>query len=909
VRLHEVSWSSEEERTLFLEEATELLDLLESQALSDHPSVEEMFRAAHTLKGSGGMLGLDLWRDRMHALEDALDAVRRGEKPWSDELREATLQAVDSLRADMTGPTDGEGAGDGKATAWVLRWSAHTLPGVRMFQALQALGEAIGSAVQSDPPAERLPEWNGREGRLLVPAGTDPQVVRAVLSRMEDLEFFAPVEAPQPGEGSPPEGGSSAPRQESRPREQSIRIHAEVLESLLAGLGELLVDHGQLVHRLQGHVDPDVLAVLDHMRRRTLELQDITLRARMLPLEVLFRQYPRSVQDLSRRLGKRIRLVTEGGSTELDRIIMDRLHEPLLHLIRNAADHGIEPAEERKAKGKAEEGTIRLRAYAAQGHIHVLVEDDGRGIDWEALRAKAVREGWMGTEEATRAGPEELSALLFRPGISTAHQVTDLSGRGVGLDVVRSFVEQIHGTVSVESQPGSGTTFHLELPLTLTIMTALVAEAGPWVVGLPIYAVDRIEEAKSAGVNTVLGQAAVVDEGAPLPVLDLAHLLDAAETCTGQHLVRAKDGPHQAALAVDRVVGQQELVLQPVPGLATVAPWLSGVSTLGDGRLVFVVDVRRVVPTTRNVEADREVADGILRPGSNQMELLVFRLGNEADLYGINVYKVREVLADAKVTPVAGQHTWTEGFLRLRGETVPVIAVDRALGVERSSASGVYIVTEFNQTIQAFLVASVDRMVRVGWEAVEPVPHMLDVASGSRRYTGLVDHPELGPIKLIDFEQILADIVPPSFPQMDSEPRAQGMHVWLADDSRVAREQVLKALQPLGVEVRVFSDGQAVWDAIEAGEDMPQLFLLDVEMPRLDGYTLALRLKSHPSTRHIPVVLHTSLSGRWHAQRAQDVDADAIVTKFDATTLARTVGAFLSPLTAALPEAVAVEGR
>ncbi|MCL8207539.1 MAG: chemotaxis protein CheW [Actinomycetia bacterium] len=892
MRLADVRWETEAERTLFMEEAQELLDTLEQGALAEHPPLDALFRAAHTLKGSGAMLGLTAWAETAHRLEDALDAVRQGRQAWDPAVQQVVLAAVDALRAELAGaPATAEASG---GTAWTLRWDAATpMVGARAYQAWQAVA-AVAPGTTSDPPAGALADWSGTVTRLVVPGGADPDAVRQALEGIEGLVAVEAPEAAPPPPGPAPaagDGGTSAGRG------GTIRIGADVLEQILEGLGELLLDQGQLAYQAGDRLEPATRTVLDHMRRVALELQDITLRARMLPLDTLFRQYPRAVHDLARRLGKQIRLETVGGETELDRLVMDRLHEPLLHLLRNACDHGIEPPAARRAAGKPETGVVRIRAYAAQGHVHVVAEDDGAGIDWGRLREKAVRQGWLTSEEAARASEEQLAGLLFRPGVSTAAAVTDLSGRGVGLDVVRTFVDAIHGTVTVTSRPGAGTAFHLELPLTMAIMTALLVEAGPWTVGLPILAVERIEEAV-AGVGTVLGQPAVPEGAAPVPVVSLGRWLDPAATVTDAYLVRVRDGRTRAALAVDGIRGQQEVVVKPVATLAAWAPWLAGVALLGDGRLALMADVRRIVAATAG-DRERPADDGVLRAGSNQMELLVFRL-SDGQQYGINVYKTREVLQPLPVTTVPGQHPWVEGFLRLRGQTVPVVSLYRALGLPEASAAGSMLITEFNQTVQAFRVDAVERMVRVRWDQVEPLPAVLDVAAGEgRRFVGLIDHPELGPIQLIDFEQILAQVAPPTYPPTPAAgmPAVAGQPVWLADDSRVARQQVERALAPLGVAVRTFADGQAVWDAVEAGEPLPRLFVLDVEMPRLDGYTLAQRLKQDPRTRELPVLLHTSLSGHWHAERAQQVQVDAIVTKFDAGLLAHTVAGLVAGVT------------
>jgi two-component system chemotaxis sensor kinase CheA len=937
VRFRDVAWQFDDERTLFVEEATELLAALEEGALAEPPAVDALFRAAHTLKGSGGMIGLTHWVEAVHALETALDAVRQGHRPFDADLRRSVLTTVDALRAELAGeapptPKDaapipepspapsgagiggvpaGEGGGPGgaedalgrDAVAWTLVWAPEEpMPGVRAYQAWEAAAR-VAPGTASDPPPDRLPAWTGRESRLWVPASADPAAVRAALGAIDGL---VRVEEPRAADGgafapaasapdaSTPAAGPTSPGTGTRRRETTVRVSAETLERVLEGLGELLLDQSQLEHRFGPGADAHTRAVLTHMRNLALELQDATLRARMLPLDTLFRQYPRAVHDLAERLGKRIRLETRGGETELDRVVMDRLHEPLLHLLRNACDHGIEDPATRRRAGKPETGTIRLSAYAAQGHVHVVVEDDGAGIDWERLRARAARAGWMTSEEAAAAGQEALADVLFRPGVSTAERVTDLSGRGVGLDAVRAFLDAIHGTVQVDSAPGRGTRMHLELPMTMAIMTALLVDAGPWTVGLPILAVERIEERGQAQVASILGQAAISDGGLPLPVYPLATLLEAQAATSPSFLVRVRDGRTRAALAVDRVRGQQEVVVKPVPVLAGLAPWMTGVALLGDGRLALMLDVRRVVPAVAG-EASPGADDRVLRVGSNQMELLVFRLAN-GQRYGINVYKTREVLPAGPVTRVPNEHPWVEGFLRLRGQTVPVINIHRALGLSPpSDPPPLTLITEFNQTVQAFPVDAVERMVRVGWDQVEPLPPNLEAATPEgRRLTGLVDHPELGPIQLLDFEHILAQLVPSAGGEEgEAPPTFPGRAVWLADDSGVARRQVERALRPLGVRVRSFPDGQALWEALGAGAAAPDLFVLDVEMPRLDGYTLTQRLKRSP-VGHVPVLLHTSLSGHWHAERVEQVGADALLTKFDPDLLAHTVADLLA---------------
>lgn len=894
----DVRWDSEEERGLFVEEATELLGALEEGALKSPPPLDALFRAAHTLKGSGGMLGLTQWVERAHRLEDAMDRRGRPDWQWSPELQQLVLETVDAMRAELAGKSEAQAV----RQVWELTFDESCpVPGVRAYQAWAAINR-LAPGTRSEPPEADLAEWTGTVSHLWVrSAGVDQALIREALLAVENLVRVRPIDLSDASPAEIPASAEPAPeavdlrRTPSERRDATIRISADALDAILDGLGELLLDQGQLEHRWRDSLDPTTRGILTHLRRRALDLQDLTLRARMLPLDTLFRQYPRAIHDIARKLDKKIQIETAGGDTELDRVVMDRLHEPLLHLLRNSCDHGIESPERRQAVGKPEAGVIRLRASTSQGHVHLQIEDDGAGIDWQKLRDKAVRQDWMNREEAERATEEQLSQLLFRAGVSTADQITDISGRGVGLDVVRAFLDEIHGGIHVESRPGQGTTFHLELPMTMAIMTSLMVEAGPWTVGFPIAAVERIEDLSQSGIASLLGQEAVPDGSAPLPVYSLAEVLDPKVEHTDRYIVRIKDGRTQVAFAVDAVLGQQEVVIKPVAGLTGLTPWLSGVALLGDGQLALMVDARRLVPASGS-EIDAAVEKTELPlTASNQMELLIFELG-DGQRYGINVYKTREVLHEGAVTHVAGQHAWLDGFMHIRGQTIPVINLHRTLGIsETGGTTPVMLVTEFNQTVQAFTVSQVNRMVRVSWNQVEAMPPVLESQDG-RRFTGLIDHHGLGPIELIDFEQILAEIGTTEFPALAKDltaPSLAGVSVWAADDSRVARQQIIKALDPLGVNLVTFEDGQAMWERLKTQEP-PRLFIIDVEMPRLDGYTLAARLKGDAQTRSIPVVLHTSLSGYWHADRASHLEVDAVITKFDPNALAQKVRDLLS---------------
>ncbi|MCY0881624.1 MAG: ATP-binding protein, partial [Firmicutes bacterium] len=342
---------------------------------------------------------------------------------------------------------------------------------------------------QSDPLPAETGEWTGFVMRITGKAAVDEQKMRAVLQSIEDVDTVDLLLPPSASSSTSaaaitPSSTISAAGQNLA----TIRIPAKTLENFLENVGEILLDQARLAHQWEqnykvreeeGSTDyiahkEELFSTLDHLKRLALNLQETILGARMLPLNTLFRTYPRAVHDMAKKLNKSIRLEIYGGETELDRLVMDRLNEPLMHLLRNACDHGLESTAIRQKNGKAAEGVIRLEAFTAQGHVHIQLSDDGAGIDWDKLREKAVQLHLMSPEAATAASTDELTPLLFRSGLSTSEKVTDLSGRGVGLDVVQSVIEQLHGVISLQSIPQHGTTFHLELPMTMAIVSSLL---------------------------------------------------------------------------------------------------------------------------------------------------------------------------------------------------------------------------------------------------------------------------------------------------------------------------------------------------------------------------------------------------------------------------------------------------
>jgi two-component system chemotaxis sensor kinase CheA len=453
-------------------------------------------------------------------------------------------------------------------------------------QALADIPEITNVTVNGEPGAEN----RGTQGKLV---GTPPSSPPPSEARGERMRGATPHTA-----------------------EKTVRTSVERLDSLMNLVGELITDRNRLFqirsnfeHRFRG--DPQVEELIQttlHISRITDQLQEEVMRIRMLPIANVFNKFPRLVRDLARKAGKQVELVIRGEETELDRSVIEEISDPLIHLLRNAVDHGLETPEERRAAGKSERGTILLTARHEESRIILTVEDDGRGIDVERVKASAVHKGLLTEAEAAALSHDEAIHLIFRPGLSTAKVVTDVSGRGVGMDIVRANIERLNGTITVETWPGQGTQFQITLPLTLAIIPTLLVRIGEGTFAIPLPAVMETLRVPLIDIQTVKGKQVIQLRQRVLPLVRLSQVLGfqtnpspdsppltgKGEGGNGQryeYVVAVRWGRLEMGLLVDALVGEQELVIKPLGRLIGETPGISGAAILGDGRVALIVDV------------------------------------------------------------------------------------------------------------------------------------------------------------------------------------------------------------------------------------------------------------------------------------------------------------------------------
>jgi two-component system chemotaxis sensor kinase CheA len=506
-------------------------------------------------------------------------------------------------------------------------------PAARLLQAAMALTETGHIIAQCPLQDDLLNEQQGNRLWLLLATQADADAVEEILNDVSDLAGFRvqpyALDLAVPSAADSLQAIKSSPKNPESPRvspnseqDRTVRISVERLDALMNLVGELVTDRTRLTQiegmlRTQYGKAGSVAALdetLSRMSQVVDQLQEEVMQARMLPIAHLFDKCPRLVRDAARAAGKQVDLVVEGQSTELDRSIIEAIGDPLIHLLRNAVDHGIESPQARSVAGKPSTGTVRLAAAHVEGQIVITVQDDGRGIDPHRTRQAAVRRGLISEDEAAHLSDDEAITLIFRPGLSTAEQVTGVSGRGVGLDVVRTNINRIGGSVVVENELGRGATFRLTLPLTLAILPTMLVALGDDVYAVPLTSVVESLYLSDVTVSSIKGHPAIHWRDQVLPLLNLRQFFSRAPRATGDArpaVVAVAWGKLQVGLVVDRIIGKQEIVVKPLGSLIGNVPGLSGCTILGNGRIALIVDVSSLINAAMQARTQAPAQEGV----------------------------------------------------------------------------------------------------------------------------------------------------------------------------------------------------------------------------------------------------------------------------------------------------------
>ncbi|WHY74438.1 chemotaxis protein CheA [Fictibacillus enclensis] len=640
-----------EESKEHLQSINEHVLLLEKQP-EELATIQEIFRSAHTLKGMSASMGYDDLANLTHAMENVLDGIRNGKLHVTQKLLDSLFVSLDHLEEMvMSIAAGGDGKKDTKELIRLLngilgedtqdkaqtdtsnedfssydefeRSAIHQsleqgflvyrieveldkeclLKAVRAYMVFNAL-ENLGDIIKSEPSADLIEQEQFNQSFFVtLITQQEAATIESELLSISEIEKVAltplqPVGSEQKEavaeQVDDQKGTTTGPKKNSPPKSaKTIRVSIERLDLLMSLFEELVIDRGRLERISSEMKDAALQETVERVSRVSSDLQELILNMRMVPIDQVFNRFPRMVRGLAKDLHKKVELQVEGAETELDRLVADEIGDPLVHLLRNSLDHGIEDPEQRIRSRKSEKGTITLKAYHSGNRVFIEIQDDGAGIDADKVLNRAVQKGIISENSARTLTGRHVYELLFAPGFSTAEVISDISGRGVGLDAVKNKIESLGGSVSVDSTAGQGSTFTIQLPLNLSIIPSLLVEAGTETYAVPLPSIIETALVDPQDIIMVHKQPMMDFRGKVIPLVSLNDWLEVPQEAkkgeTKRAVVIVKKENKLAGLIVDGLIGQQEIVLKPL-GSYLDAPFVSGAAILGDGQVALIID-------------------------------------------------------------------------------------------------------------------------------------------------------------------------------------------------------------------------------------------------------------------------------------------------------------------------------
>lgn len=624
----------------FLTETAENLEVIDTELVrfeadpQDAATLNNIFRLVHTIKGTCGFLGLPRLEGVAHAGETLLGKFRDGVLDVTPDAVTLVLSAIDRIKVILIGleATGAEPAGDDTAIL------------AAMHAAAEGKVKPAPAPTAAHPVGPNGEKWDADMQRFLRPGEVSLADLEAAFN-----QTAGPAAAPEPAKPAITKPAADPIDEEDDATKvarggdagaQTIRVSVDVLEQLMTTVSELVLTRNQLLQMVRTLGDSEFKAPLQRLSNITAELQDRVMKTRMQPVGSAWRKLPRIVRDICRETGKKIELRLEGEATELDRQVLELIKDPLTHMIRNSADHGIETPANRLTANKSETGVIRLSAHHEGGHIILLVQDDGAGLNTARIRQKAVDRGLVTAAEAAAMTEAQVHRFIFAPGFSTAQQITNLSGRGVGMDVVRTNIEVIGGSIELSSVEGQGSTFRIKIPLTLAIVSALILGANGQRFAAPQTAVLELVRVGGGGEQQIdrLNETPVLRlRERLLPLVELSSALKLGDSATGdqaRYVVVMQVGAQQFGIVVDEVCDTEEIVVKPLASLLRGVPMLSGATILGDGSVVVILDPNGLAAAVGRVHDDAQTssmaANAEQAQGRDEQGLILFRAGSSS---------------------------------------------------------------------------------------------------------------------------------------------------------------------------------------------------------------------------------------------------------------------------------------
>src|SRR5579885_3118418 len=773
----------------FVTETNESLDVVDvelvrfEQEPNNAKILDNVFRLVHTIKGTCGFLGLPRLEALAHAAEALMGKFRDG-APATSEAVSVILASIDRIKSILD------------ALARDQR-------------------EPEGSDADLIGELERLCACTGTPA-----AGTQGQRAKAP----QAVEGAVPLPAESAHAPSEHESAERSVKDEARGGNQSIRVAVDTLDHLMDMVSELVLTRNQLLEIVRRHEESEFKAPLQRLSNVTAELQEGVMKTRMQPIGNAWQKLPRIVRDLAAELGKQIELEMHGAETELDRQVLDLIKDPLTHMVRNSADHGLETPAERRAAGKPECGRIRLSAYHEGGHIIIRIADDGRGLDTARIKAKAVAQGLATEAEIEKLSETQIHKFIFVPGFSTATKVTAVSGRGVGMDVVRNNIDQIGGTIDVKSVAGAGLEFTIKIPLTLAIVAALIVEAAGERFAIPQLSVVELVRARSGSehrIERIKDTTVLRLRDKLLPVTRLSTLLGAKEErdLESGFIVVTQVGSQTFGIVVDGVFHTEEIVVKPLSSRLRHISMFSGNTILGDGAVIMIVDPNGVAQAfggTVTSQMATDETDARRSAGDEQKtSLLVFRAGSsQPKAVPLALITRLEEIDARKIELSNGRH-----MIQYRGQLMPLVTLSDSVRVKAEGAQPLLVFSDGSRSMALVVDDIVDIVedhldIQVGSDN----PGVLGSAVIKGQATEIIDVGHFLPLAFADW-----------FRRKESAQAVHPRTVLLVDDSPFFRNMLVPVLQAAGYQVSACGSGAEAL-ALLREDGQFDVVITDIEM-------------------------------------------------------------------------------
>ncbi|WP_029587222.1 hybrid sensor histidine kinase/response regulator [Bradyrhizobium sp. URHD0069] len=870
----------------FLTETSESLDTVDNQLVrfeqdpNNAKILDNVFRLVHTIKGTCGFLGLPRLEALAHAGETLMGKFRDG-MPVTAEAVTLILSSIDRIKEILAGLETTEAEPEGTDQDLIVKLEEMVERGMKAMSG----ASASASPIVPIQPAAQVLERPLRPGEVSL--DELERAFRETSTEIAPAAAPAPSIAPKQPAASPQRAAPPAAKKSiaaesevsdgDRVANQSIRVNVDTLEHLMTMVSELVLTRNQLLEISRRNEDTEFKVPLQRLSNVTAELQEGVMKTRMQPIGNAWQKLPRIVRDLSGELNKQIELEMHGADTELDRQVLDLIKDPLTHMVRNSADHGLETPAERLAAGKPEQGTIRLSAYHEGGHIIICIADNGRGLNTERIKAKAIANGLVSEAELEKMTEAQIHKFIFAPGFSTAAAVTSVSGRGVGMDVVRTNIDQIGGTIDVKSVAGEGSSVTVKIPLTLAIVSALIVEAAGDRFAIPQLSVVELVRARANSehrIERIKDTAVLRLRNKLLPLMHLKKLLKIDDGSSSDpengFIVVMQVGSQTFGIVLDGVFHTEEIVVKPMSTKLRHIDMFSGNTILGDGAVIMIIDPNGIAQALgASGAASHEIADenAAMRASAAEQltSLLVFRAGStqpKAVPLGL-VTRLEEIATD-KIELSNGRY-----MVQYRDQLMPLVQM-AGVNVATSGAQPILVFADDGRSMGLVVDEIIDIVEeKLNIEVAGGQDGILGSAVIKGQATEVIDVGHFLPMAFADW-----------FSRKEMRPSAAAQSVLLVDDSAFFRSMLAPVLKAAGYRVRVATNAQEGLMALRSGQPF-DVVLTDIEMPDMNGFEFAETIRADQHLSSMPIIALSSMVSPAAIERGRLAGFHDYVAKFD----------------------------